>query len=78
MQWVTSDRDESGTAITVDDPLAATFATIRGPAADRVRALLAIDAIFPCELADDESFAAALTADVERLGSGGAGRILAS
>lgn len=77
MQWVTSDRDEAGAPITVDDPLAGTFATIRGAPADRVRALLAIAAVFPQELATDESFAAALTADVERLGSGGAGRILA-
>ncbi|MGK6318862.1 mannitol dehydrogenase family protein [Sphingomonas sp. DT-204] len=67
--------DDGGAGFTVDDPLAArTRAAIagRGSTAERMAALLAIDAVFPRALADDGLFRATLIRHLERLESEGA------
>ncbi|MCM8729975.1 mannitol dehydrogenase family protein [Hephaestia sp. GCM10023244] len=63
MRWQAS-VDDAGVAHTVNDPLAArTAAALEGTTcpAQRVASLLALDAIFPAELAADQAFADALT-----------------
>ena len=72
--------DDAGATFTVDDPLAARTAAALagcGSAAERVAALLAIDAIFPPALAADELVRATLTRHLERLESAGALAVLA-
>jgi fructuronate reductase len=71
--------DESGAPFKVDDPLAdRTAAALSGctSASERVRSILAIDAIFPAVLAEDEEFAATLTRHLERLEKEGAAAVL--
>ncbi|UIJ45325.1 mannitol dehydrogenase family protein [Sphingomonas cannabina] len=72
--------DDAGATFTVDDPLAARTAAALagcGSAAERVAALLAIDAIFPPALAADELVRSTLTRHLERLESTGALAVLA-
>src|SRR3546814_18708753 len=62
MRWQAG-VDDAGAAHTVDDPLAARTATALDgttSAAERVAALLELDAIFPVELASDAAFAGVL------------------
>ncbi len=67
--------DEAGTPFTVDDPLAAVTAArldgVTDPAA-QVAALMAIEAIFPRDLAEDDALRATLTRQVTRLARDGA------
>jgi fructuronate reductase len=78
LRWQ-SGRTDAGTAFTVDDPLAAEtgrrLAGLHDPAA-QVRALLAIEAIFPPPLAADPLFAEAVTRQLRLLGERGAASIL--
>jgi fructuronate reductase len=72
MRWQ-SGRDDAGQTYVVDDPLAARTAEVAGlSAADAVRGLLAIDAIFPPALAAHDGFAAALTQALDDLRQKGA------
>jgi len=74
MRWQ-GGRDDAGNSFTVDDPLAQrTAAAIEGrsSAAERVDALLAIDAIFPPALAKDQTVREALTRHLERIETQGA------
>jgi fructuronate reductase len=67
--------DDSGTGFIVDDPLAALTAARTaglGSAAERVDALLAIDAIFPPALAADVEARATIVRHLETLETGGA------
>jgi fructuronate reductase len=67
--------DDTGAPFTVDDPLATRTAAALagcGSAAERVAALLAIDAVFPPALAVDELVRATLTRHLEHLESAGA------
>jgi fructuronate reductase len=67
--------DDAGHGFTVDDPLAArTAAALAGctNTAERVRALLAIEAIVPPALARDESFAETLIRHLDRIEQEGA------
>ncbi|AGH50138.1 D-mannnonate oxidoreductase [Sphingomonas sp. MM-1] len=80
MRWQDG-RDDSGAIFTVDDPLAAvTAARLAGAAspADRVAALLAIEAIFPPRLAGDAGFRATLTRHLALLGEAGSRAAIAS
>ncbi|MEC3949745.1 mannitol dehydrogenase family protein [Sphingobium sp. HWE2-09] len=57
-------RDDEGDSYAVDDPLAAPIAAILVDAdtpADRIAAILAFDAVFPPELAEDPQLKASLT-----------------
>ena len=78
MRWQ-SGRTDAGVAFTVDDPLAAEtarrLAGVHDPAA-QVRALLAIEAIFPPALATDTRFAEAVTRQLRRLIESGAAALL--
>jgi fructuronate reductase len=74
MQWQTG-RTDDGQSFSVDDPLASEtarrIATAREPR-ERVKALLAIRAIFPPALAANEAFEDALVRQLERLAAVGA------
>ncbi len=79
MRWQAG-VDDAGERHAVDDPLAMrTAAAIAGTgsAAERVAALLALDAIFPPALASDAAFRTALADRLERLESAGARAALA-
>ena len=76
MQWVTGGKDDTGADILVDDPMAGTFAAIRGSAEQRVDALLAQNAIFPAELAGNAHFRAGLVQRVDALAAGRASLML--
>jgi len=71
-------RDESGRAIEVADPLAATFASIadahRGDPAACARALLGVKAVFDDDLPNDPRFAGPVTRWLESLYAQGAAR----
>jgi fructuronate reductase len=57
MRYVTAERDETGAAINVDDPLAADLARVRagaGSPADIVDSLFRLGTIFPDDLAGDQ------------------------
>jgi fructuronate reductase len=57
MRYVTAERDETGAAINVDDPLAADLARVRagaGSPADIVDSLFRLRRIFPDDLAGDQ------------------------
>jgi fructuronate reductase len=72
MRWQAG-RDDAGHAHVVDDPLAARTAAVADlAAADAVRGLLAIDAIFPPALAAHDGFAGSLTQALEDLRNKGA------
>jgi fructuronate reductase len=76
MRWQ-SGQDDAGHAFTVDDPLAARTAAVAGlPAADAVAGLLAIEAIFPPELAAHSGFAATLTQWLDLLRQKGARAVI--
>jgi fructuronate reductase len=79
MQWQ-GGRTDAGETFIVDDPLASeTARRLAGASnpADRVRALLAIDAIFPPALAAHWDFQEVVTRHLSRLSSDGARRTLA-
>jgi fructuronate reductase len=66
---------DAGESFVVDDPLASTTARLlagAGNAADKVRALLSLDSIFPERLATDRRFAALVTEHLESLRRDGA------
>jgi len=71
-------RDESGRAIDVADPLAATFAAIaeahRGDPAAHARALLGVEAVFDHDLPQDPRFTRPVIAWLESLHAQGAAR----
>jgi fructuronate reductase len=74
MRWQ-SGVDDAGRAFTVDDPLATRTAKALDGCADakaRVRALLAIETIFPAGLADDVKLVEVLAKHLDRLERGGA------
>jgi fructuronate reductase len=76
MRWQ-SGQDDAGQAFTVDDPLAARTAAVAGlPAADAVAGLLAIEAIFPPELAAHSGLAATLTQWLDLLRQKGARAVI--
>ena len=67
--------DDQGRAFTIDDPLAArTAAALQGAdtAEEKVAALLALDSVFPPELANDPELARLLAAWLHRLDTEGA------
>jgi len=70
MRWQ-SGLDDSGTAFTVDDPLAGETRR-RIESGDPVNGLLAIEAVFPPPLAADARFVEAVTANFARLAALGA------
>ncbi|WP_342659229.1 mannitol dehydrogenase family protein (plasmid) [Sphingomonas sp. NY01] len=79
MRWQDG-RDDAGRAFAIEDPMAATTAAAlagKTRAADRVDALLAIDAIFPPDLAADCAVRDRLVEWVERLQDQGALGVLA-
>jgi fructuronate reductase len=71
-------RDESGRAIEVQDPLAATFASIagahRGDPVAYARALLGVKAVFDDDLPQDPRFTRPVVAWLEALYAHGAAR----
>lgn len=72
MRWQEA-RDDAGTAFVVDDPLAARTAGCANlSAGDAVAGLLAIDAIFPPAIAQQEDLRTALTAALASLRANGA------
>ncbi len=78
MRWQEG-RDDRGTSFVVDDPLAdVTAARLAGTrsAADKVAALLSIEAIFPPALAADDTFRALLAAKLDLLHRRGAMAVL--
>lgn len=80
MRWQ-SGVDDAGCSYSVDDPLAARTAAAfngLGGAAERVEALLAIDAIFPPEFARDAHLAATLVDKLEKLERHGALAVLSA
>lgn len=80
MHWVSSEADEAGIAIEVDDPLAETFAAVRSDAnsaEDVVNRLLALEQVFPAELVGNDHFRSGLVARLKRLQESGASSMLA-
>jgi fructuronate reductase len=74
MRWQAG-RDDAGASFDVDDPLASTTARLTRNShdeAERARALLSIDSIFPEKLRTDERFVQLVTAHLEALNRNGA------